>query len=296
MTAEQLRVAVRGGELAVGAWGPPDGPVVVAVHGITSSQVFWTLVGERLAAAGVRLLAPDLRGRGRSADLPGPSSLRQHADDVVAVLDAAGVERAVLVGHSMGGFVATVTARAHPARVARLVLVDGGPPLTGELPPDTDVEAVLQQVVGPSLARLRQRFPDREAYRAFWRAHPSFAGLDDALVVRYADHDLVRDGDGWRSAVREDAVVEDGRDVLLSADVRVGVAEAAVGVTFLHAERGMVDQPEGLYPVDAVARLVAANPRVTARLVPDTNHFTIGMAPHGAAAVAAAVREALEAT
>ena len=55
--------------------------------------------------AGVRLIAPDLRGRGRSNTLPGPFGMTRHADDMAAVLDFLGVPRAVVVGHSMGGFV-----------------------------------------------------------------------------------------------------------------------------------------------------------------------------------------------
>jgi pimeloyl-ACP methyl ester carboxylesterase len=59
----------------------------------------------------------------------GPVLLAAHGEDLVAVLDHAGVERATVVGHSMGGFVAAVAAHRHPERVERLVLVDGSLPL-----------------------------------------------------------------------------------------------------------------------------------------------------------------------
>ncbi|MGK3816897.1 alpha/beta fold hydrolase, partial [Enterococcus faecium] len=61
-------------------------------------------------APDVRLLAPDLRGRGRSADLSGPFGMSAHSDDLAAILDAAGVDRALIVGHSMGAFVSAVFA------------------------------------------------------------------------------------------------------------------------------------------------------------------------------------------
>src|SRR5690606_38633065 len=127
-------VPVRGGSMHVGVWDPegdPAGaPTVVAVHGITSSHVAWPLLAA--AMPDVRVVAPDLRGRGRSRDLPGPYGMPSHADDVAAVLEHLGVERAVAVGHSMGGFVSLVLADRHPGRVSALVLVDGGLPL---LPP-----------------------------------------------------------------------------------------------------------------------------------------------------------------
>ena len=63
-------VAVDGGDLFVGQWGD-RGPVVLALHGITSSHLAWSIAGEQLTAE-VQLIAPDLRGRGNSSELPGP--------------------------------------------------------------------------------------------------------------------------------------------------------------------------------------------------------------------------------
>lgn len=65
-------VPVDGGKLHVGDWGGAR-PVVLALHGITASHVSWTGVAARLT--GCRLVAPDLRGRGRSRDLLGPYGL-----------------------------------------------------------------------------------------------------------------------------------------------------------------------------------------------------------------------------
>lgn len=304
-TGTTLRsVPVDGGALAVGEWGPADGPVVLAVHGITASHVFWRPVGERLAAAGVRVLAPDLRGRGVSARLQGPSSITRHGQDLVAVLDHAGVggtavERAVVVGHSMGGFVAALMAVQHPDRVTATLLVDGGPPLGGPLPPDADVETVLHGIIGPSLDRLRQTFDSPEAYRAFWQAHPAFASasqdqLPAALLHAYADHDLVADGAGrWRSRVVAERVLEDARDTLLDPEIVHAVDRIAGPVRLLVAERGVLDGPEGLYPPASVAAAVGRNPRLVATTVPGTNHFTIGMGADGADAIAAVVQDLL---
>lgn len=73
--------------------------------------------------------------------MPGPYGIVAHADDMAAVLDAHGVRRTVLVGHSMGAFVACQTAVRHPDRVAGVLLVDGGHGLP--VPPGTDVDDVL---------------------------------------------------------------------------------------------------------------------------------------------------------
>jgi pimeloyl-ACP methyl ester carboxylesterase len=112
-----------GARLAYRAWGPPEGLPVVALHGLASSAETWDRLGTKLAGAGRRLLALDQRGHGRSSRT-GPYSLDRLRDDVVAVLDRLGADRADLVGHSLGGHVATLVALAAPARVRRLVLED----------------------------------------------------------------------------------------------------------------------------------------------------------------------------
>lgn len=121
-----LDVPVAAGALHVGQWGA--GPMVVlAAHGITATHRSMSAVADQLGD-GVRLLAPDLRGRGGSNGVGPPFSMETHADDFVAVLDHVGTERALLLGHSMGAFAAVVAAHRHPDRVSGLVLVDGGVP------------------------------------------------------------------------------------------------------------------------------------------------------------------------
>jgi pimeloyl-ACP methyl ester carboxylesterase len=110
--AELLSVAVTGGDLAVACW-PGEADLILAVHGITGNHLWWA---QTVAALDGRatVLAPDLRGRSLSADLPGPYGLGVHVADLVDVLDRQGAEQATVVGHSMGGFVAARLTAAHP--------------------------------------------------------------------------------------------------------------------------------------------------------------------------------------
>src|SRR4051794_17948038 len=126
MTApERFDVPVTGGELAVHRW-PGEGPIVLAVHGLTSNAYSWGVVADQLGGD-VTLIAPDLRGRGRSNGLPGPFGIAQHADDLAMVLDAIGAEQVVVAGDSMGGFIAALFAVRHAARGGELGLGGGGP-------------------------------------------------------------------------------------------------------------------------------------------------------------------------
>jgi 3-oxoadipate enol-lactonase len=98
-----------------------DGPPVLLIHGLGTDTRGWAL--QRAAfARRYRTIAFDNRGAGRSDKPIGPYSLLQMADDAVAVLDAAGIESAHLVGASMGGVLAQMVATRHPERVRSLVL------------------------------------------------------------------------------------------------------------------------------------------------------------------------------
>lgn len=94
----------------------------LCLHGLADTLDIWKRLAPSLEARG-RVTRIDQRGHGRSGAPLGPYSLADLASDVVAVLDTEGVERTILVGHSMGGIVAMQTALAHPERIAALVLI-----------------------------------------------------------------------------------------------------------------------------------------------------------------------------
>ncbi len=182
-----MAIPVDGGDLAVDLTGP--GPasaesVVLLVHDLTGNAAVWQLVTSRLPST-VAAIAVDLRGRGGSADLPGPYGLRWHAIDLAAVLDALDVEVVAVVGHGAGAFVAGLFADRYPRRVRSVVLVDGGvrqrstvatlgggrPGRTGqdrfgddavladidELLDDPDLEPAIERIVAPvELLRAEQ--------------------------------------------------------------------------------------------------------------------------------------------
>jgi pimeloyl-ACP methyl ester carboxylesterase len=101
-------------------------PVVLLVHGFPLNRSMWDPQLGSLKAAGARVVAPDLRGFGASeAGPPGPLTMDQHADDLVALLDALGIQdKVVYVGLSMGGYVGFALWRRHPERIATFVIAD----------------------------------------------------------------------------------------------------------------------------------------------------------------------------
>ncbi|MCZ4123625.1 alpha/beta fold hydrolase [Streptomyces sp. H39-S7] len=281
---EEFTVPVEGGELAVLCWPAtvPDAPVVLALHGITGNALSWSRVAHHLAGR-VTLLAPDLRGRAGSAALPGPYGIARHADDAAALAAAIGARRLLLAGHSMGAFVAAVAAVRHPDRFSALLLVDGavGFPAPLELAPDELITAVI----GPAMSRLSMTFPDRAAYRSFWQAHPAFVSSWGPWVDDYVQRDLVGREPELRSSCRIEAVRTDGVD-LFSADVLAAVHHLPGHARLLWAERGLMDEPQGLYDEGRLAAAGLDHPNVTPLMLADTNHYTILIGDDGARSVA----------
>jgi pimeloyl-ACP methyl ester carboxylesterase len=102
-----------------------DGPPVVLIHGMVNASRHWAAVAERLAERHL-VIAPDLIGHGDSATPRGDYSLGAHAAVIRDLLTALGIERATMVGHSLGGGIAMVYFWQFPERVERLALVSSG--------------------------------------------------------------------------------------------------------------------------------------------------------------------------
>jgi Predicted hydrolases or acyltransferases (alpha/beta hydrolase superfamily) len=99
------------------------GPALILIHGAGGSHLHWPAALRRMPGATV--YAVDLPGHGRSEG-PGRERIEDYVADIVRFMDAVGVSRGVLVGHSMGGAIAQMTALMAPERVAGLVLVGTG--------------------------------------------------------------------------------------------------------------------------------------------------------------------------
>jgi pimeloyl-ACP methyl ester carboxylesterase len=292
-SSERFEVRVLGGELAVFRLGMPADTAepVLALHGITANSHSWLGVARALDGRAA-LIAPDLRGRGRSSELPPPFGMEAYTRDMLAVLDRLGLDRAVLVGHSLGAYAVARFAADHPDRVRAAVLVDGG--LTSPAIQDVDPQEFVPAFLGPALARLGLTFPDRIAYRDWWRAHPAFAHADvadDDLAV-YADHDLVGEEPNLCSCVARDAVRTDAGELFAIGEPAHGLA---VPAEMLRAPRGLLDEPTPLIAPELAQAWVDEAPEQRRVLeVPEVNHYTIVMGAAGAGAVAQAIVRALQ--
>ncbi len=104
--------------------GTPNGRTVLLLHGMNWFGEYWGETMERLTAEGYRVIAPDQIGFGRSSKPIMPYSLHDHVNNTRAILDELGIDRVQVVGHSMGGAIATRFAFSFPSITSHLVLVN----------------------------------------------------------------------------------------------------------------------------------------------------------------------------
>jgi pimeloyl-ACP methyl ester carboxylesterase len=128
VTAECVRLSIRAGghSIAYQQAGPDGGPVIILLHGLASDADTWDKALGLLAERGLRVLAVDLLGHGDSDKPDSEYRLADFADSLGEFMDALGLERATLCGHSFGGAIAMFFGTRHPERVERVVLVSAG--------------------------------------------------------------------------------------------------------------------------------------------------------------------------
>lgn len=181
--------------------GPADAPVVVLANSLGATHRMWDAQAEALAQH-VRVVRYDTRGHGDSPVPAGPYSIDDLADDLVGLLDTLGVERAHLVGLSLGGMTAMRAAARHPERVDRMVLLCTSAHLTPtsawtdraatvrEQGASAVAEAVVARWFTPTYLEAN---PDvRAAKEAMVAATPAegYAGCCDAIAAMDLRDDL----------------------------------------------------------------------------------------------------------
>lgn len=152
MTTERFDVQLPDGTVLAGVRRPaPGAPTVVLLHAGVADHRAWSAVIDELDGDALDLVAYDRRGYGDTPD--GPEGFT-HVDDLLAVLDAAGAERVVVVGNSMGGALALDLALTAPDRVASVLLI--GAAVSGMTDEGEDIEWTMDEATGPILGALER--------------------------------------------------------------------------------------------------------------------------------------------
>jgi pimeloyl-ACP methyl ester carboxylesterase len=258
--------------IAYGEW-PGREPAFLLLHGISANYRAFLALGPRLAPH--RVVALDMRGRGRSRQ-DGPTGLAQHGRDAAAVAEALGLERPVLAGHSLGGYVAAVAAADwHAAPLSALALLDGGVWTPWDVP-----EALVREALATSIGRLDRSFPSLDDYAAWWKDAP--LALPDTPARRSQQaRDLVGEPGAYRSATSAERFTADLRDILHHPERNRLLARVDVPVLVLQAPLGLMGfEATAMIPPEAMAAGLREQPALRSLDLPGANHFDMVEPPH----------------
>jgi pimeloyl-ACP methyl ester carboxylesterase len=241
-----------GVRLAYVELGNPRGSPVLLLHGETDRSRVWTILAPQLGRH--RLIIPDQRGHGAS-DAPACCySASQMADDARLLLDALGVDRAAVVGHSMGSMIAQTMAAEHPERVTRIALIG-----STALSPVSRGNWMWENIMA-----LREPIASNAEFLRQWGPEASPTPVDPELRRWYEPEIAATPPHVWRAVLRE----------LLDVPVARHAADVRAPVLILSGGR------DELFPAEHHRALVAAYPGAQERLFPELGHNLILERPH----------------
>jgi pimeloyl-ACP methyl ester carboxylesterase len=284
------RISGDGVELAFGYW-PGRGAPVIAIHGLTATYISYIGVAEKLAGRRP-LFALDLRGRGDSEKPEGPYGMVQHGFDVAAAMRAFEFGPSVIVGHSMGAFVATALAVQNPELVSGIIMIDGG--YVPDLPVGVDPSQMLDATLALRIAQLNQTYDSRAAFLEFWRGQPNFPAEDwNSWTEAFLDYEVSGDSTvqpkASAGAVRVDVAEAFKRDEIIER-----LKSLRVPILLLRAERGLEPKQPPIFPDSIMPRFRECVPEMKEEMISGTTHFTITLGDRGASRVADLIVEFAE--
>jgi len=242
MRFADIRIAT-GPRLHYAEQGNAGGEAIVFLHGWPDSWFSFSRVAEKLPER-YRTLLIDQRGYGDSERPDGGYDIGSMAADVAAFLDALSIDRATIVGHSFGSFVARRVALDHPTRVDRLALIGTG--WLGSNDVLREVHASLHDLPDPV---------SREFARDF-QASTAFAPLPEAFFEQIVSESLKLPSRLWAELLGS----------VIKYDDRNELAGLAVPTLLLWGDR------DALFPREDQERLAATIPRVRLRIYPEIGH------------------------
>jgi pimeloyl-ACP methyl ester carboxylesterase len=245
-----------GVSLAYVELGDPQGEPLLLLHGFTDSSRSWSLMAPYLAR--YRLLIPDQRGHGGSDAPEGCYGSSQFADDARLFLDALGIERAVVAGHSLGSMAGVTLAAYHPERVGGLVLIAS----TALVPVRHgdwlyDEVAALEEPLDASADFIRATHPANQP-----------TPVDPVFAEAVRQEFMTIPVRVWKAVMRELAYVPVGRH---AADIKAPVLVITGG-------------KDPLFPAEHHESLLAAFPHARARVFPELGHNLLWEEPAAIAA------------
>jgi len=182
---------------------------LVLLHGFPFDHTIWEPVIGKLNH-GIHIIAPDLRGHGRSKSTHSGYSMRDMASDVIQILDQLHIKNAVIAGHSMGGYVALEISRTFPERVLGLILVSAhiyADTITKKQSRIESVDKMKQQGAAVVLDKLAEVLTHNEMIKVFCRNAAIHIDVFGAVGAQYAMANRASSEEIWKTSENPTMVI-----------------------------------------------------------------------------------------
>lgn len=259
------RAKGNGIEIQLTEW-PGHGPPLLCLPGLTANSRCFTVPASKLSPQN-RVIAMDMRGRGLSDKPETGYSIAHHCQDIAAVMEDIGLDKAAIMGHSLGAYIALAFAAEFPDKTDRIVLMDGGGNLSAEQ------WAKVSESIKPSLDRLDQVFPSYNEYTQLLKLAPFLQPWSDVLDD-YFQYEIEEAEGGVRSRIRRQNIEEE-RGALLSTDVSGFYPKVNCPVLILRATEGMLTRDDLVLPLETAEDLLKELPQAKLVNLEGLNHYSI---------------------
>ena len=259
-----------GVEINLAVW-EGTGKPILCVHGITANCRCWDVLANALTP-GYRILAMDLRGRGGSDKPSKGYALDYHLRDIKCMLDDLNIDRAVVMGHSLGAFIGLAFAAEYPDRIDRLILIDGGGDLSRE-----QMDKVFTGIK-PALDRLGKIFPSTEDYLNKMKEAPYIHPWSPAIEVYYR-YEIEETAGGVRTNIDPAHIAEEAVNIR-KLDCAPFYPQLKCKVLILRAPKGLFSSDDLLLPEEVINKMTREIHDVTRFDVEGSNHYGIVFQPH----------------
>ncbi|GAC1354395.1 MAG: alpha/beta fold hydrolase [Ktedonobacteraceae bacterium] len=248
-------------------WGEQGQPII-CVHGLTANAFYFQAIADDVAIDH-RVFAYDLRGRGDSDKPEQGYSVPIHATDLAACIDELGLERPILIGHSLGALISLYFAAHYPDKLSKLILLDAGTPLPWK------TAAEQPAWLTAAIERLGTTVSSFQEYISRLKAAPFLGPYWNEYMDIYFNHDVLHENDGsvmskcYKAGVLEEATHFD------EAKPEQQWAHVTVPTLLLRAGQGLFFENDQLVPESSAEEAQRSIRNCRYVNFPALNHYTI---------------------
>jgi esterase len=257
---EFYTVNVNGNDIQLADYQGENG-TIIAIHGLTGTHKNMHYYAEKFKRSH-RFIAIDLRGRGNSAETDAEPSIFKHAEDVLGLIGKLEIKNPILLGYSMGAFIAAIVASKLKSTKA-VIFLDGA----------AKASQHQRNIVQPSLGRLSRKFSSKEHYVEEIKKIYTNLGIKwNDVLQSTVEYEVVPVGNNWENKSTASRIVADFES-FFSFDPHETCSQIECPVLLVYAEGNIGSMPPLFYLTDY--EQTRQSTKTIETVISDCNHYTM---------------------